>query len=296
LPETPDGPAPAVIALHGAGGGVSGMDLYASTLAAQGFAVYLLHYFDRTGIDSADKPTILRNFPLWMKTLWDAISFVETQPQVDSERIALLGFSLGAYLSLANSAIDHRVKAVVEFFGGMPKEMNLFMRRLCPVLILHGEADPTVPVEEAYGYRSCWRRRESPTKSKSTPAPATVSNPKSGATQVFGACNFCRNIWLSTLTSSRRDSRPRLSNRAQLGSAQPSDSRKTKRSTEQARGEHHCGPDEGECSVDGNPKQAEGQQQQPHDRIEDQRQQCHGPAQDEEKAPEQERDHGDTSY
>jgi carboxymethylenebutenolidase len=150
LPETPGGPVPAVVALYGAGGNVSGMERYASTLAAQGFAVYLLHYFDRTGTESADKPTILRNFPLWMKTLWDAISFVEKQPQVDGKRIALLGFSLGAYLSLANSAIDHRVQAVVEFFGGMPKEMNLFMRRLCPVLILHGEADATVPVEEAY--------------------------------------------------------------------------------------------------------------------------------------------------
>jgi carboxymethylenebutenolidase len=131
------------------------MERYAGLLAAQGFAVYLLHYFDRAGIESGDKPTIVkqtivRNFPLWMKTLWDAISFVEKQPQVDRERIALLGFSLGAYLSLANSAIDPRVKAVVEFFGGMPKEMNFFMRRLCPVLILHGEADPTVPVEEAY--------------------------------------------------------------------------------------------------------------------------------------------------
>ncbi|MBZ5665891.1 MAG: dienelactone hydrolase family protein [Acidobacteriia bacterium] len=150
LPETPSVPLPTVVALHGAGGNVSGMERYASALAAQGFAVYVLHYFDRTGTESADKPTILRNFPLWMKTLWDAISFVETQPRVDRERIALLGFSLGAYLSLANSAIDHRVKAVVEFFGGMPKEMHLFMRRLCPVLILHGEADPTIPVEEAY--------------------------------------------------------------------------------------------------------------------------------------------------
>jgi len=150
LPAASAGPVPAVVALYGAGGDVSGMERYASALAAHGFAVYILHYFDRTGTESADKPTILRNFPLWMKTLWDAISFVETQPQVDRERIALLGFSLGAYLSLANSAIDHRVQAVVEFFGGMPKEMNLFMRRLCPMLILHGEADSTVPVEEAY--------------------------------------------------------------------------------------------------------------------------------------------------
>ena len=150
LPDTPDAPAPTVIALHGAGGNISGMERYATMLAAEGFAMYLLHYFDRAGTESADLQSMKRNFPLWMKTLWDAISFVETQPQVDPGRIALMGFSLGAYLSLANSAIDPRVKAVVEFFGGMPKEMKLFMRRLCPVLILHGEADPTVPVEEAY--------------------------------------------------------------------------------------------------------------------------------------------------
>ena len=93
---------------------------------------------------------MMRNFPVWMKTLWDAISFVENQPRSTGSVSRLLGFSLGAYLSLANSAIDPRVKAVVEFFGGMPREMHLFMRRLCPVLILHGEGDPTVPVAEAY--------------------------------------------------------------------------------------------------------------------------------------------------
>src|SRR6266853_5858802 len=83
LPETLDGAVPAVIALHGAGGNVSGMERYASMLAAEGFAVYLLHYFDRTGTESADLQSMKRNFPLWMKTLWDTISFVETQPQVD---------------------------------------------------------------------------------------------------------------------------------------------------------------------------------------------------------------------
>jgi carboxymethylenebutenolidase len=169
LPETPDGPVPAVIALHGAGGNVSGMERYAGTLAAQGFTVYLLHYFDRTSVESADKATIVRNFPLWMKTLWDAISFVETQPQVDRERIALLGFSLGAYLALANSAIDPRVRVVVEFFGGMPKEMNLFMRRLCPVLILHGEADATIPVEEAYQLQKLLEKKGIPYEIKIYP-------------------------------------------------------------------------------------------------------------------------------
>jgi len=159
LPESTTARLPAVIALHGAGGGISGMERYAALLAAQGFAVYVLHYFDRTGTESADKPTIMRNFPLWMKTLCDAISFVETQPQVDAARIALLGLSLGAYLSLATSAIDPRIKAVVEFYGGMPKEMNLFMRRLCPVLILHGEQDSTIPVEEAYNLKKLLEKK-----------------------------------------------------------------------------------------------------------------------------------------
>src|SRR5271154_5490372 len=169
LPDTHGAPVPAVVALYGAGGNVSGMERYAGTLAAHGFAVYLLHYFDRTETVPADKPTILRNFPLWMKTLWDAIGFVETQPQVDRERIALLGFSLGAYLSLANSTIDPRIKVVVEFFGGMPKEMKLFMRRLCPVLILHGEADPTVPVEEAYQLQKLLEKKGIPYEMKIYP-------------------------------------------------------------------------------------------------------------------------------
>jgi dienelactone hydrolase len=141
---------PAVIGLHGSGGGHISMAEPANMLAAHGFAVYVLHYFDRTGTTEADRATMFRHFPVWMKTLWDSVSFVTRQPQVDAARIGLLGFSLGAYLALSNAAIDPRVEAVVEFFGGLPKEMKFFMRRLCPTLILHGDADPTVPVEEAY--------------------------------------------------------------------------------------------------------------------------------------------------
>jgi dienelactone hydrolase len=169
IPDSNGTSLPTVIALHGAGGDATGSERFAAQLAEQGFAVYALHYFDRTNTQSADKPTILRNFPVWMKTLWDAISFVEKQPAVDRERIALLGFSLGAYLSLANSTIDGRVKAVVEFFGGLPREMKLFMRRLCPTLILHGEADPTVPVAEAYNLQQLLEQKGIPYEIKIYP-------------------------------------------------------------------------------------------------------------------------------
>jgi carboxymethylenebutenolidase len=152
---------PAVIGLHGSGGGHASMAAPASLLAEQGFAVYVLHYFDRTGTTEIDGlQTIFRHFPVWMKTLWDAVSFVSGQPQVDPERIGLLGFSLGAYLALSASAIDSRIQAVVEFFGGMPKEMKFFTRRLCPVLILHGEQDKTVPVEEAYHLQQTLEKKQ----------------------------------------------------------------------------------------------------------------------------------------
>lgn len=161
LPDAEGRLCPAVIGLHGSGGGHASMAEPASLLAEQGFAVYVLHYFDRTGTTEIDGlQTIFRHFPVWMKTLWDAVSFVARQPQVDPRRIGLLGFSLGAYLALSASAIDSRIQAVVEFFGGMPKEMKLFTRRLCPVLILHGEEDKTVPVEEAYHLQQILEKKQ----------------------------------------------------------------------------------------------------------------------------------------
>src|SRR5215469_5153714 len=163
LPESNGHRHPAVIGLHGSGGGYATMADPAAMLAAQGFAVYVLHYFDRTGTTGvADKQTAIRHFPVWGKTLWDATSHVARLPQVDAERIGLLGFSLGAYLALSVASLDTRVKAVVDFFGGFPKEMKVFMRRLCPTLILHGDADPTVPVEEAHHLQQMLEKRSVP--------------------------------------------------------------------------------------------------------------------------------------
>jgi carboxymethylenebutenolidase len=164
VPSTSNGERyPAVIGLHGSAGGHATMVDPAALLAAQGFAVYVVHYFDRTGTTGvADKQTAIRNFPAWGKTVWDSISHIAERPEVDPQRIGLLGFSLGAYLALSVSAVDSRVKAVVEFFGGMPREMKLFIRRLCPTLILHGEIDPTVPVAEAYHLQQLLEKKSTP--------------------------------------------------------------------------------------------------------------------------------------
>lgn len=158
---------PAVLALHGSGGDFSGLAAPATRLAEHGFATYVLHYFDRTGHPEVnDKPTILRHFPAWGKTVWDAISHIEKLPEVDPKRIGLLGFSLGAYIALSVAAVDPRVQAVAEFYGGFPREMKLFMRRLCPALILHGDADATIPVQEAYDLRDLLTKKQIPCEMK----------------------------------------------------------------------------------------------------------------------------------
>jgi carboxymethylenebutenolidase len=145
------GPYPAVIALHGSGGIHEGWAADpASLLASRGFSVFVLHYFERTDTTWADDSTIRRNFETWMKTISDTITWAGTHAGVDASRVALLGFSLGGYLSLSVAAVDERVKAVVEYFGGLPDELAEHAHRIAPTLILHGERDYTVPVSEAH--------------------------------------------------------------------------------------------------------------------------------------------------
>ena len=59
---------PAVIALHGSGGNHESMSEPAGQLAARGFAVFVVHYFDRTGtLTATDKRTIFSK-SAWAET------------------------------------------------------------------------------------------------------------------------------------------------------------------------------------------------------------------------------------
>jgi carboxymethylenebutenolidase len=142
----------AVLLLHGADGlayrGPSYREL-ARGLADQGFLALLVHYFDSTGDGFQAFLTEPFRFMAWMQAVADGVRYARTQLG-PAPAVGLVGFSLGAYLALAVAAQDERVGAVVDVFGGLHDLLVPGVTRLPPVLILHGDADPVVPVSEAY--------------------------------------------------------------------------------------------------------------------------------------------------
>src|SRR5690606_8253724 len=95
----------------------------------------------------------------------ETVKFTSRHPRVEAEKIGLLGFSLGAYLSLAVATEkDMKIAAVAEFFGGLPdhfwKESHAL--HLPPTLIIHGIKDQIVPAKEAYALRGLLATRQVP--------------------------------------------------------------------------------------------------------------------------------------
>jgi carboxymethylenebutenolidase len=149
-PPNHAGSSPAVILVHGSGGPLHGLDPFAGQAAMFGVHVFVLHYFERTGHNWVAPSQIESHFVAWLETVKDAVSFVAGHPGIDASRIGLLGFSLGAFLSLALATQDSRIAAVAELFGGLPEQFTKDAGNLPPVLILHGAQDTTVPIDHAH--------------------------------------------------------------------------------------------------------------------------------------------------
>lgn len=154
--------SPAVLLVHGSGGPLGGIDPFARQAAGLGVHVFAVHYFERTGHHWVSPAVIKDHFLDWLQTVEGAVSYVAAQPGVDRERIGLLGFSLGAYLSLALATRDRRIAAVAELFGGLPDDFTYDAARLPPVLILHGDRDTVVPVSEAEKLEALLREHHVP--------------------------------------------------------------------------------------------------------------------------------------
>jgi len=176
-------PAPAVAVLHGWGSNAEMMLPLAAPLHGAGYAVLL---FDARNHGRSDGDSF-SSMPRFAEDLEHALDWLARQPGVDAARVAALGHSVGAAAALLAASRRHNLAAVVSIAAfahpdGMMRRLlashhipyvplgwyvlryvqrvighrfddiapcNTIRKVSCPVLLVHGAEDATVPVEEA---------------------------------------------------------------------------------------------------------------------------------------------------
>lgn len=150
------GRRPAVILLHGTHGPGRAEKYYiqnAEELARRGYVALFLRYYDRGRKGRGNRAQ-------WTETIEAALTYAASLPDVDGDRLALLGFSQGAFLALNDAPSDPRVRAVVAYYGGLsPGFVAPAKSAMPPTLLLHGTADRIVPVRRSL-QTLAWLREE----------------------------------------------------------------------------------------------------------------------------------------
>jgi len=169
-PQAGAPPYPAVILLHGFAGHAHNMVGLARTCTANGYAALALSLRGWLGSDGESDQGLRQ--PL---DVLAAIDWLAKRPLVDRERIALVGNSMGGQVALLTAAHKPAIKAVASYFAptdlmrwykAVPA-MRDYLDDLCgpeglpvrspilrvaqidvPVLLIHGDKDENVPVEQ----------------------------------------------------------------------------------------------------------------------------------------------------
>jgi dienelactone hydrolase len=139
---------PAVLLLHGSGGIEPQGGFFrqlAEDLEKAGFVVAIVRYMDRYGLDWADNKQMAAHFSGWVRTVRDSISFLQKQAFVRSDKIGVMGHSLGGQLALSEAATDRRVACLVDMAGSLVGKIGA-NDKMPPILILHGDRDKIVPI------------------------------------------------------------------------------------------------------------------------------------------------------
>jgi dienelactone hydrolase len=130
---TTTGRAPAVIVMHGTGGTKEGMREWLDVFAARGYVAVGIdaryhgewipggargsQEYNQAAVAAwRSKPGEPREYPFWYDSVWDVwrtVDYLATRPDVDPNRIAMLGVSMGGIQAFFAAAADDRFAAVV---------------------------------------------------------------------------------------------------------------------------------------------------------------------------------------
>lgn len=114
--------------------------------------------YERRENASAGGPNVARDLRIaWSKDLGRSIDYLETRREIEREKLAYYGLSLGAIDGVVLVAVEPRIKTAVFLAGGfrfvkVPPEIepiNFAPRVTVPVLLAAGRQDFTHPYETA---------------------------------------------------------------------------------------------------------------------------------------------------
>lgn len=147
-----DAPRPAALLLHGANGfdsQIGGYNEYASDLVEHGIDAYLVYYYSPADEENmfGGVDVFVRRYAAWTRLISDLAGDVLGSKDSNG-KIGLVGFSNGGTLAGGTAARDPRITAAVVYYGTSPFPMDVPVKRFPPLLILHGDADAIIPVEQ----------------------------------------------------------------------------------------------------------------------------------------------------
>jgi dienelactone hydrolase len=153
--KTIDQPKPAILIAHDWSGRNDFACDKAKKLAALGYVGFALDMYGqgRTAEAVEDKMAlmnpIMEDRKLLSERMRAAFDAVSALPEVDKEKVAVIGFCFGGLCALDLARSGAKVRAVVSFHGLLAKPENIPNKKIyAKILALHGYDDPMVRPEQ----------------------------------------------------------------------------------------------------------------------------------------------------
>lgn len=150
-----DGPFPAVIMIHEFFGLNESIVGKAEGLAQEGFFVIAPDTFRGSTTSWIPRAIyqVISTPPERVNTDLDSVyAWLESQPDVDANRIAIAGFCYGGRTSLVYSLHNNELAATVVFYGSPETDPAVLQELPGPVLGIFGGADQSIPLDEVRAF------------------------------------------------------------------------------------------------------------------------------------------------